>query len=142
MQLKPTAPTLDYPYLHCVSHNNLWAIGVYSLISGFAVGCSCDEERIHGGYACGNNKELAMHVWSLLARILLCVDESISIAQMSALLPNWERRPIDKDDCYPRLIALAEELEAQNHDPVVLFDPIAGSITDSQLTQICKQSPG
>jgi hypothetical protein len=28
----------------------------------------------------------------------------------------------------------------QNHDPVVLFDPIDGPITDSQLTQICEDA--
>lgn len=100
MQLKLAEKTLNYPMLRLISENDVWEMGLYPVIYGVRVSCNRigSGTYLKGGYCCGRSPLLVMEVCLAIALILSTFDESAEEWKVDLVLPQWNLRPINRDD--------------------------------------------
>lgn len=111
MNFKRAIPTENYMFARFVSENGRWELGLTPVLfgvrvrAGLAGECWCDVD-----YCAGDDPGFAFELLATMVIILESFPESASGREVSRALPEWKRRPINKDDCWPKLKAMAAKI--------------------------------
>ncbi len=115
MKFEKTEADENFTIARWVSENNVWEIGLHQMLFGIRVrgsivGCGyCSID-----YCAGSDKGFALVLLATMVRIMMCLPETITPRELENLLPKYERRPINLDPCWQKLLNLASELEETN----------------------------
>jgi hypothetical protein len=100
----------DYPYHLLSSEDGLWHIAIKPVIFGSRViAWRQDSAGPCVDYCAGDNPAFLFELLDAVTRIFQRMPDGISERQVTALMPRYERRPIDQDPCWPALQALATD---------------------------------
>lgn len=109
MLFRNAAPDENFTAGHLVSENGRWEMGYRQMLFGVRVsaalvgdaGCTLD-------YCAGAQPTTQRLLYRMVRLILEGLPEDTTQAELRAMLPTYERRPIDRDPaCWNRLIEMA-----------------------------------
>lgn len=115
MKFTGTETDENYDVARWVSENNVWELGLHRVLFGIRVvagrvGDGCYDIK----YCAGDDQGFALLLLATVFRILSLLPESIKPYELKRMMPTYERKPINLDPCWEKLIILAEELEKTN----------------------------
>ena len=104
------------------SADGLWSIGLYPVIFGVRVVAWRDGAAGRAvDYCAGSDVFFALELLAVIAAIFRHhIPDGATEDEVMALMPSWQRRPINRDPCWPALRQLAttpsEQLDPESHD--------------------------
>ncbi|TXH09634.1 MAG: hypothetical protein E6R03_16450 [Hyphomicrobiaceae bacterium] len=114
MNFQSAPRTENYLIRRYVSEHGRWEVGLSPVLFGVRVRASlvgeawCDVD-----YCAGDDWAFAAELLATVVIILESFPESVSGREVNRALPQWHARPINKDDCWPKLQAMAAEILAR-----------------------------
>ena len=93
-----------------VSENGVWEFGIRPVLFGYRVAFGPNNTCFYSyDYCCADKPDLLKATHHALLRILESFPEEATEHEILAELPEWNRRPIDQDDCFENLLKLYKE---------------------------------
>ena len=102
---------INFPIMRFVSENQRWEVGISPVLFGMRVRAGIvGSDWVHVDYCAGANRAFALLLLATVVEILSTLPEDISGGEVERMMPAWKRRPIDQDECWPKLQQLRDEL--------------------------------
>jgi hypothetical protein len=100
----------NYDIVKYLSKDGRWSLGLKSMMFGVRVRCGLtDAPTVDLDLCAGSDPEYQLDVLRVVTMILLPVPESITPTELAALFPTCRVKPIVLDECWDKMIRLAEE---------------------------------
>jgi len=112
--------TINFPISRFVSENGRWEIGLVPVLFGVRVRAGLvGSDWVNVDYCAGDNPAFALELLATMLEIMTWLPEEITGGQVEAMMPKYQRRPIDRDPCWQKLQYLAESLRSSTATPVL-----------------------
>jgi hypothetical protein len=110
MKFRVAPRTINFPISRFVSENERWEVGLVPVLFGVRVRAGLvGSDWVNVDYCAGDNPTFALELLATILEIMTWLPEEITGGQVEAMMPAYHRRPIDKDECWPKLQAMAEQ---------------------------------
>lgn len=113
MQFK-SAPRTEGMSCRWTSENDVWEIGLRPMIYGVRVSAGRVEPSRGFAlfyaidYCAGGDESFLMQLFAVVVNLLSRLPESITVAEVERLFPEYERKPINLDPCWDKLLDLCQ----------------------------------
>lgn len=109
MRFSETHPTVDFDLLRLTSETGVWEFGARRMLFGVRVSANRVGAGMYGmDYCAGNRHTDFQQLFAVCRLILEAQPETLTHAELEALLPGYTVRPVLNDhSCMARLCELA-----------------------------------
>lgn len=107
--------TESYDVLRLTSETDQWELGCHRVLFGVRVVANRVDSGVYAvNYCAGADRPRIGVLRSLVQQILEGLPESVSEAEVEALMPRWTQRPMHRDpECFEALVQLARQAQAK-----------------------------
>lgn len=114
MKFSGAERNINFPIARFVSENGRWEVGLMPVLFGVRVRAGIvGHDWVNVDYCAGDNPAFALQLLVTVIEIFEGLPEDITGGDVEALMPAYERRPIDRDPCWKKLQDLAQQLKAK-----------------------------